>query len=104
MMKDRMKDQMYWLAVNQASCAMCDLPATAEEIECTPTPQQLIGFKSRDEAKEWQQFMLTAPIHQVKARAKKGLDRDKVTIITPANPEEPCDKTLWTIQKQGNEK
>jgi hypothetical protein len=96
-----MKEQRYWLAINQATCAMCEIPATADQIACSPVPEQLIGFKTHDEAKALQTFLLTAPIEEVNHCARtNGFDPREVKIIRPANPEEPTDATCWTIRPQ----
>lgn len=95
-----MNDKRYWLAFNHISCAMCEVPTTAEDIECSPTPHQLLGFKSRDEAKEWLRFLVTAPFHQIRARAKIGFDRDRVTIITPAITGPTSEIIMWSGQKK----
>lgn len=95
-----MKDQEYfWLAVNGASCAACDFPSAT--IAAKPIPEFFIGYFTRKEQLEKQDFILKAPLNQVRkyieslpSKAKKG----KLKIIKNKNPGKPEALTKWVLK------
>lgn len=97
-------DEWWWVAVNGASCAACFVQARAEDLEVTPVPEQLIGFRTREEQLEIQQFLLTAPMDDVRrymaslpAKIKSG----QVASVRPRNPEPPTHgPTSWHLKRK----
>jgi hypothetical protein len=85
----------YWLAVNGDSAAVSPYPLS--RVQCSPRPQLLLGFKTRDKAFELQSFILNAPLKDVQERLM-ALARDpEVVSIVPRNPEPPTrGATIWT--------
>lgn len=97
-MRNRLQNQeRYWIAINEASCAVCQMPLKNPVVK--PIPQQLLGFPTLDEAKQAQETCLTAPISGVKrflgslaGRVKSG----EIKVIQPTRPEPPTrGATLW---------
>ena len=96
-------DEWWWLAVNGASCAACFGQARAEDLEVTPVPEQLIGFRTRKKQLEIQQFLLTAQMDDVRrymaslpAKIKSG----EVASVRPRNPEPPTHgSTSWHLKQ-----
>jgi len=93
----RGRAMMYWIAINGASCAMASFPMTNPVV--SPTPQQMLGFPTFEEAKHAQQICLTAPMNEVK-RFLQSLAPDvkagRLVAIMPDNPE-PATRgtTMW---------
>lgn len=94
-----MKKEYYWIAANGASVALCSIPAP--RAVCSPVPEQLFGFPTLEEAKEVQNFLLTAPIPQVEVRMASWVDRigQDMAFERPANPEPPSDGTMWILHE-----
>ena len=83
------KKKYFWLALNGPSVAATAIPLS-NDLSVTPTPEQLIGFSTFEEAKRIQQFLLTAPMEEVvkymeslPPRIRSG----EVQYIRPENPE-----------------
>ena len=92
------KERFYWLALNGPSVAATMTPLS-KDLMVSPVPEQLLGFSSYQEAKETQQFLLTAPPHKLPKFMKALILRirsGEVQYIRPRNPE-PWDKcgTIW---------
>jgi len=98
--------EYYWLATNGSSVAACPVPATSDEIDtaCTPTPQQLFGFPTREEQLAAQKFLLTAPMPHVKGRMegwKFRVVQGDMAYVEPTDPEPQTDgATCWTFSPQ----
>lgn len=91
------KNERYWIAINQASCAISQLPMTEPTV--TPTPEQLLGFPTLEEAEQAQKVCLTAPIPEVTAylrRLTPRVNSGEIRVIEPAHPEPPGDVTCWS--------
>jgi hypothetical protein len=88
----------YWIAINGASCARTSIPLKNPKV--TPTPEQLFGFLTPEEAAEAQHTCLTAPIRDANLfiqslgrRVKLG----QVRYIRPKHPQPPTrGHTSWT--------
>lgn len=95
------QDGWWWLAVNGPSCAACGFPTQADRLEVSPVPEQLIGFRTREEQLAAQKLLITAPINKVKkfmASLPSKIDSREVAYIRPTNPEPPtCGPTVWSI-------
>jgi len=99
----RIADRLWWwIAINGASCAASSLPLPAT-LEVFPTPEQLLGFGTREEQLSAQDLLLTAPISKVRRflnrtireRVKKG----EVVVIQPSHPEPPTQgPTIWLLR------
>lgn len=94
-------EEFYWLAINGASCAASSVPLRPT-LQVHPTPEQLIGFRTRDEQLSVQQFLLSAPIDEVEKFMREEMPRKvhagEVLCIRPANPEPPTrGDTLWEL-------
>lgn len=83
------KKTYYWLAINGPLVAAAAIPLS-KNLSVTPTPEQLLGFSTYDEAKRIQQFLLTAPINEVAKYMESLPPRIRsgaVQYIRPTNPE-----------------
>jgi hypothetical protein len=89
----------YWIAINGASCAMSSFPLPVT-VAAKPTPQYMLGFPTLEEARDTQEFMLTAPIPDVRKRLEgfqERVQRGEIIYIQPANPEPPrTGPTMWS--------
>ncbi len=101
---DSEEDEWWWLAVNGASCAACFVQARAADLEVAPVPEQLIGFRTREEQLEIQQFLLTAPIEHVDrylASLPPKIKAGEVGYVRPRNPEPPTHgPTNWHLKRR----
>ena len=89
-------DGYYWIAINGASCAASLIAPLSIEVLCKPTPDNLIGFPTREEASDMQHFCLTGPIQEVHKRLMKLKEREDIVIKVFKNPEPPTHgPTLW---------
>jgi predicted dinucleotide-binding enzyme len=87
----------YWIAINQASCAICQMPMTGVPI-VTPRPQGLIGFPTLTAAKAAQELCLTAPIPAVAKTIKEWrAGKEGAVVIDCDNPEPPQAVTIWSV-------
>lgn len=96
-----MAESKYWIAINGASCALLSFPMTNPFV--TPTPQQLLGFPTFEEAKRAQQICLTAPLSEA-ASFLQSLAPDvaagRIVAITFDNPEPPTHgPTMWLAER-----
>jgi hypothetical protein len=92
----------YWIAINGSSCAISSFPLRNPMV--TPTPEQLFGFPTLEEAQEAQRICLYAPIEQANAFIQ-SLARDvksgRVRYIRPEHPQPPVGeseflgRTVW---------
>lgn len=79
------------------------LPIT---LEVTPTPEQLLGFRTQAEQLAAQHFLLTAPIKEVEkfmatTVSTKVRSRD-VVYLRPRNPQPPTHgQTTWSVSPSG---
>ncbi|MBX3444358.1 MAG: hypothetical protein KF774_18295 [Planctomyces sp.] len=83
------KKRYYWIALNGPSVAATTIPLS-KNLSVSPTPEQLLGFSTYDEAKRIQHFLLTSPMEEVvkyieslPPRIRSG----EVQYIRPTNPE-----------------
>lgn len=89
-------DGYYWIALNGASCAASLIAPLSIDVQCQPTPGNLIGFPTREEASDMQRFCLTGPIEEVHERLMELAQREDVVIKVFKNPERPTHgPTLW---------
>lgn len=88
----------YWLALNGPSIAFTAIPIS-KRLTVTPTPEQLIGYSTYEEAKRIQEFLLTAPIEEVVEYMESlppRIESGEVQYIRPKNPQPyPDGATLW---------
>jgi len=93
----------YWLAMNGASCAMSSIPMPPT-LKVTPAPEQLFGFPTVEEARDVQQYCLTAPIKDVARRLNSLLPRIKcgdIIYMRPANPQPPTHGVTQWLDESG---
>jgi hypothetical protein len=93
------EDEWWWLAVNGASCAACWFPLRADLI-VKPTPEQLLGFRTREAQLEVQHVFLNAPLDEVAQFQRMHLlpkiERGDIAYIRPPAPEAPTrGQTMW---------
>lgn len=93
------EEKFYWLAINGASCAASGVPLPPT-VRVTPTPEQLIGFRSREEHLATKKFLMTASIADVERFMREEMSRrvknGEVAYIRPASPEPPTRGiTMW---------
>jgi len=101
--EDSEEDEWWWLAVNGASCAANGFPARLEDLNVSPVPEQLIGFRTREEQLEIQQFLLTAPIADVQqymTSLPEKIESGELAYVRPQHPEPPTHgPTSWHINR-----
>jgi hypothetical protein len=96
-----MKPRKYWwVAATQDSAAMSPWPMSVR-VCCIPTPEQLFGFESFEEARKVQHMMMTAPLETLTEfvnKCGKQLQEGTATFryLRPANPEQPLAYTAWS--------
>jgi hypothetical protein len=93
-------EERYWVAINGASCTISERPMRKPIVK--PTPQQLLGFPTYEEAKHAQNVCLTAPMPEVR-RFLESIAPDvkagRIVAIQPRRPEPPTrSETLWLVQ------
>jgi hypothetical protein len=89
----------YWLAINGPSVAASSIPMSCT-VRVSPVPEQMIGFRSREEQLAIQKFLLTAPMSKVEKFMKEEMPRKlqngEVVGIKLKNPEPyTTGQTLW---------
>ena len=62
----------WWLAINGASCTASPV-AMPPNLNVSPTPEQLMGFRTRQEQLSAQKLMLNAPISKVRRYMEKTI-------------------------------
>lgn len=92
-------DLYYWVAANGASAAMSSIPLPVT-LEVSPVPEQLFGFRDFVEARQFQQFLLTAPMPRIKwmlrVEMPMAISSGHIKYIRPPNPERPSRAgTMW---------
>jgi hypothetical protein len=91
-------DERYWIALNGSSCGMTSLPMAYPKV--TPTPEQLLGFPTLEEAARAQQVCLYAPMDEVQRfleSLRPDVKRGRVRVIQPKHPQPPiASATMWT--------
>jgi hypothetical protein len=90
----------WWLAVNGASCVSSHVPFPGS-VSASPTPEQLIGFRTKPELMEAQHLLLNASMDQVnefmKTTIPRMIETGDVRYIKPEAPEPPTEgKTEWS--------
>ena len=93
-------EKYFWLAINGPSVAASSFPLP-KTVSVSPTPRQLVGYKSQEEQRTAQQFLLSAPMAEVRKYLKKEIPRrirkGDVLVIFPEKPEPPTREcTVWT--------
>ena len=93
-----MTNERYWIAINGPTCVISTLPLCNPKV--TPTPEQLLGFTTWEDAKHAQHVCLTAEMDEVE-RFLESLRPDvksgRVRVIQPEHPQPPTTgKTVWT--------
>ena len=88
---------MYWIAINQASCALCPIPSNTAP-ETRPRAELYVGFQTLAQAKEAQRMCLDDPIPVVRKAMARWNREGK--IVPGVNPEPPQAATVWTIRKR----
>jgi hypothetical protein len=89
-------DAYYWIAINGASCAAMLRTPLSVDVQCSPTPEVMFGFPTRDEAQDTQHFCLTRPIADVELKLSELQWREDVVIKVFKKPQPPTHgPTLW---------
>jgi len=87
----------YWLAINGDTVVVSPFPLPSF-VKCTPTPQLLVGFETRQEAITLQQILLTAPEDIVNKELVALLQVPYAWRFAPDNPEPPTSgATHWSV-------
>jgi hypothetical protein len=93
-----MTDERYWIAINGSSCALSPLPM--RNPKASPTPEQLIGFPTLEEAQFAQNLCLHAPMKKVRrffANLAPDVHSGRIRVIRPAYPHpQTSGPTAWT--------
>lgn len=92
----------YWIAINGASAAVCPFPCP--DVEARPTPQMLLGLKTRDKQLDLQKFLLTASNTDIDAffygEFAKLVESGEIKEVIPDSAEPPThEETMWTLKK-----
>jgi hypothetical protein len=91
-------DKKYWIAINGSSCARSSLPMQNPMV--TPTPEQMLGFPTVEEAQKAQRLCLQAPMNEVRKfmeSLRPDVKSGRIRVIQPAHPQPPThDATMWT--------
>ena len=96
---DSKGESYFWLAINGASVTGSSIPLPVT-VRVRPTPELLIGFRSKAEQVAAQRFLLTAPIKTIGKFMKDEMPRKvktgEVVCIRPENPKPPTGgTTIW---------
>ena len=90
--------ERYWIAINGGSCALCSIPLRNPLV--TPTPEQLFGFPTLQEAEKAQRTCLMAPTKKVDSflqGLQTHVKTGRVRHIRPDHPQPPTrEATAWT--------
>lgn len=101
MRKDISEQNWWWIAINGASCAAAGIPNTSPPT-VVPTPEQLIGFRTREEQLAAQQLILKEPIEQVREYMQSlgsRVEAGEVRYFRPNHPEPPTrGSTQWIFE------
>jgi hypothetical protein len=91
-------NERYWIALNGSSCALSSLPMQNPLL--TPTPEQLIGFPTWEEAEDAQRICLQASMDVIRgffAGLRPHVGSGRIRVIRPAHPQPPTSgPTMWT--------
>ena len=95
----------YWIALNGPSCAMSSIPMCNPLL--TPTPEQMLGFPTHEEAKRAQRICLEAPMKEVR-KFLAGLAPDvksgRIRVIQPKHPQPPtAGQSMWTESTEAHQ-
>jgi hypothetical protein len=95
------KRRWWWIAINGASCAASSFPLPAT-VRVIPTPEQLLGFRTREEQMAAQRLLLTGPVKKVRRYMSKTIPArvrgGEVAYIRPSQPEPPTHgPTQWVV-------
>ena len=97
-------NERYWIAINSSSCALCSFPLRNPML--TPTPEQLLGFPTLEEAERAQRICIQAPMHEVR-RFLKSLAPDvhsgRIRVIQPTHPQPPGAPCAWTESAEAHQ-
>ena len=98
-------DERYWIAINGSSCAISPLPMRNPLL--TPTPYQMLGFPTREEAEQAQRLCLEAPIEEVEkfmASLRPDVKAGRVRFIQPEHPQPPtAAQAIWTENTEAHQ-
>jgi hypothetical protein len=91
-------EERYWIAINGAILDLCEFPF--REPLVTPTPEQLFGFPTLEEAEVAYRMFSKAPmkkfdrfLDELHADVKAG----RIRHVRPKSPQSPIDDvTAWT--------
>lgn len=89
----------YWIAVNGPSATLNRLvPVPFSKVGITPIPELLLGFPTIDEAIRVQQFLIEAPMDEVRQLLDSLRQRNDVAKAVPSNPEPvTAGPTTWSF-------
>jgi hypothetical protein len=93
-----MTDERYWIAINGSSCTLSSLPM--RNPKATPTPEQMLGFPTLEEAQRAQRICLRAPMDVVckfLVSLTPDVQSGRIRVIQPRHPHpQTSDPTAWT--------
>src|SRR5437868_4028869 len=96
-----MSDDYYWIAINGRTCAASAIPMRNDGFRVSPTPEQLVGFPTRREQLQAQEYLLTKPIKKVNRYMQSLGPRvasGDLAYIRPSRPEQyTTGQTLWLL-------
>ena len=90
-------ENRWWLAVNASSCAPSPHSMPASLI-VKPTPELLLGFRTQEEQMRVWEFMMTAPILEVRKLVAAMKKDDNILKAVQKGPDEPpSSQTFWLL-------
>jgi hypothetical protein len=98
-------DERYWIAINGTSCAMSPLPMRNPLL--TPTPEQMLGFPTHEEAARAQRICLQAPMDEVQRfleSLRPDVESGRIRVIQPEHPQPPiASQSIWTESTEAHQ-
>ncbi|MET4034931.1 MULTISPECIES: hypothetical protein [unclassified Bradyrhizobium] len=99
-----MDDERYWIAINGPSCALSPLPLRNPLL--TPTPEQMLGFPTSEEAERAQRICLESPMDEVVRfleTLRPDVDSGRIRVIQPEHPQPPASQSIWTESTEAHQ-
>jgi hypothetical protein len=100
-------DERYWIAINGPTCAIASFPLRNPMV--TPTPEQMLGFPTLEEAERAQRISTQAPMDEVRrffASLAPDVHAGRIRVIQPKHPQphpKPSEPTVWTEDSDAHE-
>ena len=87
---------VYWIAINQSSCALCTIPWPTPP-KSWPRPQFYVGFETRRDAECAKDLCITAPIERVRKEMESWAKQGRIVHCTNPDPPARGQPTIWSF-------